>query len=246
MESFSPNNSGFSSQEYSLCSQEFIYGWHDEYLFEDNYMSSLLDHHRDPFFNVINHGDYSLEEMFLLDHVLPKEAAKLEQSNVKEESVTSINDDNSSGEEEEKFGIPKKEKKKKSYRGVRSRPWGKYAAEIRDSTRNGVRVWIGTFDSAEAAALVYDQAALALRGSSAILNFSEEVVRESMKEINFSCEDGESPVLELKKMYSMRRKSSIVRKITSTKRKVRSSNLVVFEDLGAEYLEQLLSSSCEF
>lgn len=149
--------------------------------------------------------------------------------------------------EKEEEGECLDKEKECSYRGVRKRPWGKYAAEIRDSTQNGVRVWLGTFDLPEEAALAYDQAAYALRGSGAVLNFSEDVVYESLRKMDYKYEEGSSPVLALKRTHSMKRKSMNTKAKKKKKEKeAKVENVVVLEDLGRDYLEELLgfSESC--
>ncbi|KAL0318191.1 UNVERIFIED_CONTAM: Ethylene-responsive transcription factor 1B [Sesamum calycinum] len=126
--------------------------------------------------------------------------------------------------------------KEKRYIGVRKRPWGRYAAEIRDSTRNGKRVWLGTFKTAEEAALAYDQAAFATRGPSFPLNFPVEKVVESLQKLNYNCEEGSSPAKALKESHKTLRMSS-------ERKQVKKEDVLVLEDLGPDLLDELLSES---
>ncbi|KAI3965839.1 hypothetical protein MKX01_010796 [Papaver californicum] len=69
--------------------------------------------------------------------------------------------------------------------GVRQRPSGRWVSEIKDSIQK-VRLWLGTFDTAEDAARAYDDAARALRGPNARTNFELPMTNSSTASCCFS------------------------------------------------------------
>ncbi|XVF29096.1 hypothetical protein REPUB_Repub15cG0090500 [Reevesia pubescens] len=118
------------------------------------------------------------------------------------------------------------------------RLWGTYAAEIRDPKKKGARIWLGTYEMAEDAALAYDIAAFKMRGAKAKLNFPHLISSDQVEPVRVTNNKRRSPEPFSSSLSTQSTSSSSSMwddETPKSKRRMNEINSVVKPELGSEF-----------
>ena len=180
----SPSDAAFDSNavstsfDSSQCLSESR--WEDMFTNSVNYLSGTIHDAGNPSFDSPHLTDKIWEEMLAMNYSSERMSnagspcfGSCHSNSVNYSSETTKNVCTEPDSEEDSVAGPATQGSKdwNRYKGVRRRPWGTFSAEIRDPNKKGARIWLGTYETPEDAALAYDQAAFQMRGAKARLNF---------------------------------------------------------------------------
>ncbi|MCL7025970.1 hypothetical protein MKW94_026024 [Papaver nudicaule] len=125
----------------------------------------------------------------------------------------------------------------RKFLGVRQRPSGRWVAEIKDSSQK-LRLWLGTFDTPEEAAMAYDDAARLLRGTNAKTNFPYNEVSNNKHNTHHEGNAGRSHLTAKNpRFFQLLRRAILKNHAKSSSSKEEGSRTVMYDEKRGNELD---------